>query len=88
MEFLLIMAIGTLVAIWAVIGTRPKRPIHFGKRSPNRQSSTDGTPPWKKDVSVSHPIGGLQYLEGVERHDKDPEHQPFPLPPPRQQKRD
>lgn len=88
MEFLLIMAIGTLIAIWAVVGTRPKRRIHFGRRSANRQFSAGGTPPWKKDVSLSHPIGELQYLEGVERHDNDPEHQPFPLPPPRQQKRD
>lgn len=84
MEFLLIMAIGTLIAVWAVIGTRPKRPIHFGKRSsPNRQFSTGGTPPWKKDAARSHPIGELEYLEGIEQHDNDPEHQPFPLPPPR-----
>lgn len=85
MEFLLIMAIGTLIAVWAVIGTRPKRPIHFGKRSsPNGQFSTDGTQPWKKDAALSHPIGGLEHLEGIERHDNDPAHQPFPLPPPRQ----
>lgn len=89
MEFLLIMAIGTLIAVWAVAGTRPKRAIHFGKRSsPNRQFSTGGTPSWKKDAAASHPIGELQYLEGIERHDNDPEHQPFPLPPPRSKERD
>lgn len=84
MEFLLIMAIGSLIAVWAVIGTRPKRSIHFGKRiTPNSQFATGGSPTWKKDAARSHPIGELEYLEGIEQHDNDPEHQPFPLPPPR-----
>ena len=83
MEFLFIIGIGALIAIWAVIGTRPKRPIHFGRRSsPNRQFSPSATPSWKKDAALSHPIGELEYLEGIERHDNDPEHQPFLLPPP------
>jgi len=89
MEFLLIMGVGLVVAVLIVIGSRPKRPtVSKGRASPARQFSTGATPPWKKDAARSHPIGGLEYLEGVERHDSDPEHQPFPLPPPRQRERD
>jgi len=85
MEFLLIMGIGTIVAVLVVIGSRPKRPTAYrGGVSPAHQFSPDGTPPWKKDIAASHPIGELQYLEAIERHDNDPQHQPFPLPPPRQ----
>ncbi|HVS50860.1 MAG TPA: hypothetical protein VHD62_00795 [Opitutaceae bacterium] len=89
MEFLLIMGIGAVLAVLIVIGSRPKRPTVFkGRASPARQFSPSATPPWKKDIAASHPIGELQYLEGVERHDNDPEHQPFPLPPPRENNRD
>ena len=84
MEFLLIMGIGVVVAVLIVIGSRPKRPPVFkGHASPAPHFSDCVRPPWKKDITVSHPIGELQYLEGVERHDNDPEHRPFPLPPPR-----
>jgi len=73
-----------VLAVLIVIGSRPKRPTVFkGRSSPARQFSPGATLPWKKDVAASHPIGELQYLEGIERHDADPEHQPFPLPPPR-----
>jgi hypothetical protein len=89
MEFLLIMGIGAVLAVLVVIGNRPKRPRLVGRRvSPSRQFSNGGTPPWKKDAAQSHPIGELQYLEGIEQHDNDPEHQPFPLPPPRRSQHD
>lgn len=87
MEFLVIMGIGTVLAVLAVIGSRPKRPTVFkGRGSPARQFSSGGTPPWKKDAALSHPMGELEYLEAIERHDNDPQHQPFPLPPPRRSK--
>jgi hypothetical protein len=83
MEFLIIMGIGAVVAVLAVIGSRPKRPVVFkGRTSPARQFSPRATPAWKKDAALSHPIGELEYLEAIERHDNDPQHQPFPLPPP------
>jgi len=83
MEFLLIMGIGTVLAVLVVIGNRPKRPRCVSRGvSPSRQFSFGATPSWKKDISSSHPIGDLEYLESIERHDNDPEHQPFPLPPP------
>lgn len=84
MEFFAIMGIGVVLAILIVLGSRPKRPtVSLGNASPARQFSTGGTPVWKKDIALSHPIGELEYLEAIERHDKEPLHQPFPLPPPR-----
>jgi hypothetical protein len=83
MEFMVIMGIGTVLAILVVIGSRPKRPSYSkGAASPARQFSPGATPPWKKDAALSHPKGELEYLEAIERHDNDPQHQPFPLPPP------
>jgi hypothetical protein len=83
MEFLLIMGIGTALAVLVVIGSRPKRAVYSrGAASPARQFSTGASPVWQKDATSSHPIGELEYLESIERHDNDPEHQPFPLPPP------
>jgi hypothetical protein len=88
MEFLVIMTIGTVIAVLVVIGNRPKRPRYVSRGlSPSRQFSSGTTPPWKKDIARSHPIGELEYLEGIERHDDDPEHQPFPLPPPIQRQK-
>jgi hypothetical protein len=88
MEFLVIMTIGTVIAVLVVIGNRPKRPRYVSRGlSPSRQFSSGATPLWKKDIARSHPIGELEYLEGIERHDDDPEHQPFPLPPPIQRQK-
>ena len=36
-----------------------------------------------KGAEYVQPMGELEYLEAVERHDKDPAHYPFPSPPPR-----
>jgi hypothetical protein len=80
MEFLLIMGIGTLIAVWAVVRTRPKRLIHFGRpSSPNDQFTPSGTPAWKKNAQ---PMSELEYLAMIERYQNDPVHYPFPLPPP------
>lgn len=84
MEFLVIMGIGTVLAVLVVIGNRPKRPRYVSRGvSPSRQFYSGATPVWEKDIALSHPIGELEYLEEIERHDNDPEHHPFPLPPPR-----
>lgn len=84
MEFFVIMAAGTAIAVWAVIGTRPKQGANFVDGGiPPEGFTHHETPVWKKDIALSHPIGELEYLEGVERYQNDPTHQPFPLPPPR-----
>jgi hypothetical protein len=83
MEFLVIMAVGTAIAVWVVIGCRPSRPRFVSRRtSPSRQFFSPTPPPWKKDTAASNPIGELEYLEMIERYNKDPQQQPFPLPPP------
>jgi len=79
-----IMAVGTAIAVWAVIASRPKRPVQFDSTLLDQSElSSQDTPRWKKDGARSHPIGELEYLEAIERHRKDPQHQPFPLPPPK-----
>jgi hypothetical protein len=84
MEFLVIMAVGTAIAVWAVIASRPKGAVFDDRESFLLHDKSPGdTPPWKKDAALSHPIGELEYLEGVERYENDPAHQPVPLPPPR-----
>ena len=84
MEFLVIMAVGTVIAVWAVIASRPKRPFRFEPTLlEQNEVLSQETPRWKKDGARSHPIGKLEYLEAIERNRKDPQHQPFPLPPPK-----
>jgi hypothetical protein len=78
------MAVGTILAVLVVRGSRPSRPRTFRRRHRLRNFMSSATPTWKKDLSRSHPIGEFQYLEQIERYNKDPQHEPFPLPPPRQ----
>ena len=66
MEFLLIMGIGTVLAVLVVIGSRPKRPVYSkGSASLARRFSPGESPVWKKDAAASHPIGELEYLEDI-----------------------
>lgn len=88
MEFLAIMGIGTVLAILVVIGNRPKRPRAVSRGvSPSRQFLSTSTPVWRKDIAQSHPIGELEHLEQIERFNNDPQHEPFPLEPPRQRQK-
>jgi hypothetical protein len=80
MEFLLFMGIGTLVAIWAVANL-PKSRGNRGRNIPSLDLGSRCTPPWKKDIVETHAMGDLEYLEKVERHQRDPQHWPCPLPP-------
>jgi hypothetical protein len=82
MEFFAIMAVGTVLAVLVVLGCRPSRPRNIRQAPDVDELSPRPTPPWKKDISLTHPIGELQYLEQIERYNKDPQHQPFPLQPP------
>ena len=78
MEFLVLMFVGTLVAVWAVIGTRPAQrggvsylpPIIPPEMNPHRQPEV-----WQYD-----PMDDFEFTEALKRHDADPAHNPFPLP--------
>src|SRR6266496_1761923 len=85
MEFLAIMIVGTLAAIWVVVHSRPKHPIqNAGYDFPSASEPSPPVPPaWNKGAVYSEPMDDLEYLRAVERHDKDPAHYPFPSPPPR-----
>ena len=88
MEFLAIIGIGAVLAILVVIGNRPKRPRYVRRGvSQLPQLVSTAIPIWKKGTAQSHPIGELEYLEGIERNSSDAEHQPFPLPPPIQREK-
>jgi hypothetical protein len=84
MEFLVILGIGTLVAVWAVANL-PKTRGHRGASNPSFDLGPGGTPPWKKDIVESHAMGDLEYLEKLDRHQRDPQHWPCPLPPEREE---
>jgi hypothetical protein len=80
-EFLAIMFVGTLVAVWAVAGSRPTRrnfsylpPVIPPEMNPQR-------PP---EIWQYRPMDKTEYAEAVNRHDSDPAHNPFPLPIPDQ----
>jgi hypothetical protein len=84
MEFLLIIGIGTVVAIWAVANL-PKPRGNHGASGPSFSPEPPATPPWKKDIVETHSMGDMEYLEKLERYQKDPQHWPCPLPPQREQ---
>ena len=85
MEFLAIMIVGTLAAIWVVVHSRPTRPMNTGIEDVSHafDFSPPESPASMKGVEYVQPMGEMEYLEAVERHDKDPAHYPFPSPPPR-----
>ena len=73
------MFVGTLIAVWAVVGSRPKRrnfsylpPVIPPEMNPSR-------PP---EIWQSEPMDEIEYAAAVERHTDDPAHNPFPSPPP------
>jgi hypothetical protein len=78
-EFLLIIGIGALAAIW-VVANLPKSRANRGATNPSFDLGPGGTPPWKKDIVKSHAMGDLEYLEKLDRHQLDPQHWPCPLP--------
>lgn len=83
MEFLAIMIVGTLAAIWAVVYSRPSRPMEAGIEDVSHvfDFSHPESTASMKGAEYVQPMGELEYLEAVERHDKDPAHYPFPSPP-------
>jgi hypothetical protein len=82
MEFLAIMFVGTLIAIWAVAGSRPKR-RNFSYLPP--VIPPEMNPPRPPEVWQHEPMDEFEYTEAVKRYDSDPAHNPFPLPVPHQE---
>jgi hypothetical protein len=86
MEFLAIMGIGTLVAIWVVTNLPNSRSLRrdivsFEEKPPQ-------TPAWGKEMSDVYSTDGFDYLRKLERNQKDPSHWPCPFPPPEPPKYD
>jgi hypothetical protein len=82
MQFLLIMGIGTLVAIW-VVANQPKprgrRQWHdeggnFVEPKPLKQS-------WTGQVGEVYSTDEFDYMRKVARHQNDPQNWPPPFPP-------
>lgn len=82
MEFVLIMGIGTVVAILVVANLPKSGGIPCGDEAdPFAAAPPRNTPIWKKDSVETYANGDLEYLEKLERHQKDPQHWPCPFPP-------
>jgi hypothetical protein len=81
-EFLVIMFVGALIAIWAVAGSRPKRQ-NFSYLPPVIPSEMK--PPRPPEIWQYEPMDQIEYAEAVSRHDSDPAHNPFPAPIPSQE---
>jgi hypothetical protein len=85
MQFLLIMGIGMLVAIW-VVANQPKP---RGRRRWRDESDIISleqkpyqTPAIAKDISESFSTDEMDYMRKSARYQDDPLHWPPPLPPP------
>ena len=79
MEFLVIMGIGTLVAIW-IVANLPK-PRGLRREKVSFQEKPLQTPAWRKDLSEFYSTDDFDYLRKLERHQTDPHHWPCPFPP-------
>jgi hypothetical protein len=81
MQFLLIMGIGTLVAIWVV----KNQPKHRGRtrwrhdqdtRKPAKKST------WRGELGEVYSTDEFDYMRKMARHEDDPRNWPVPFPPP------
>jgi hypothetical protein len=82
MDFYLIMGIGTVVTIWVVANLPKSGGAIHADDWPTPDPKPPQTPAWRKDISETFATDDLDYLRKLERHQDDPEHWPFPLPPP------
>jgi len=79
--FCLIMGIGTVIAILIVASLPNPSGIPYDDTLDAKQSVQNETPACKKDLSEVFPINDIDYLWKLDRHERDPEHWPSPLPP-------
>jgi hypothetical protein len=83
MEFLLIMGIGTVIAI-VVVACQPKSGHipYDRKNDPFVYKAPPKTFACQKDLSDIVSIDEMDYIRKQARHMDDPRHWPAPLPPP------
>ena len=84
MEFLAIMGIGALIAIW-IVANLPKSRGHRREIIPFEQKPSQ-TPAWRKDISEVYSTDDFDYLRKLDRYQNDPQHWPCPFPPPEPRK--
>jgi len=78
MEFLAIMFVGTLIAVWAVRGSRPtRRSSYLPPLVPPGMNQRRAPEVWQY-----HPMDESEYWMAVDRHYADPTRHPFPSEPP------
>jgi hypothetical protein len=87
MQFLLIMGIGTLVAIW-VVANQPKP---RGRRRCHDEDIISLKPKpikpsWRGEVGEVYSTDEFDYMRKMERYENDPRRWPAPFPPPQPKK--
>ena len=83
MDFLLIMGIGTVVAIIVVVNLPKSGHIPYEKdQDPFAYKKPSQTLASQKCMSEVWSTDEMDYLYKLERHERDPRHWPAPLPPP------
>jgi hypothetical protein len=75
------MGIGTVIAILIVASLPNPGGAPYDDTLDAKPNDSRETPACKKDLSEVFPINDLDYLWKRDRHQKDPEHWPAPLPP-------
>jgi len=83
MEFLLVIGVGTVIAVW-VVASLPRSRRGQPSSTPRIDLGTRDTPPWKKDITETYSLGELDYLDKLDRYQRDPQHWPCPIPPKRE----
>lgn len=80
MEFLAIIFVGTLIAIWAVIVSRPKKGSGVSYLPP---VVPPGINPTKRpEIWQYRPMDNVEHAEAARRNRADPTRNPFPMPVP------
>jgi hypothetical protein len=76
MEFFAIMLVGTLIAVWAVAGSRPTQRIYRTTPPLNLPGAIQDD----RDAEVwqFQPMDEVEHLEALELHLKDPSRHPAP----------
>ena len=86
MQFLVILGIGALVAIW-VVANQPKSRGRRGRRHGREFVAYEGLQPkkpaWRGELDEVYSLDELDYIRKMARHNDDPRHWPPPLPPPK-----
>jgi hypothetical protein len=87
MDFLLIMGIGTVVAIVVVANLPKSGQISYEEdEDPFAYKAPPKTLAWQKDLSEVVSTDEMDFLRKQARHVDDPRHWPAPFPPPPHQK--